>query len=88
MSSSFVKMVEDAAREELASMGRDYRIVVDRIDEQRDGEGCIIRMTGEVDDVRIIPTDDNPTRAGIAVQVRRRLELALKGVDPYKTQAF
>ena len=88
MASSFVKMVEDAAREELASMGRDYRIVVDRIDEQRDGEGCIIRMAGEVDDVRIIPTDDNPTRDGVAVQVRRKLEIALRGIDPFKTQAF
>lgn len=88
MASSFTKLVEDVAREELAAMGHDYRIAVAGIDEQRDGEGCIIRMTGEVDDVRIIPTDDNPTRAGIAVQVRRKLEIALKGIDPFKTQAF
>ncbi|MBI2214746.1 MAG: hypothetical protein HYU52_13960 [Acidobacteria bacterium] len=88
MSNSFVKLVEDVAREELASLGYDYKIVVAGIDEQRDGEGCIIRMTGEVDDVRIIPTDDNPTRAGIAVQVRRKLEIALRGIDPFKTQAF
>lgn len=88
MSSSLVKMVEDVAREELASMGHDYRIVVDRIEDQRDGEGCIIRMTGEVDDVRIIPTDDSPTRSAVAVQVRRKLEIALRGIDPFKTQAF
>lgn len=88
MPSTLVKMVEDAAREQLLTMGYDYRIVVDRIDEQRDGDGCVIRMTGEVDDVTIIPTDDNPTPAGIAVQVRRKLEIALRGVDPFKTQAF
>ncbi|MFA6957869.1 MAG: hypothetical protein WC538_18540 [Thermoanaerobaculia bacterium] len=88
MASSFQKMVDDAVREELASMGLDYKAIVDGIDEQRDGEGVIIRMAGEVDDVRIIPTDDNPTRDGVAVQVRRKLEIALRGIDPFKTQAF
>jgi len=88
MASSFLKMVDDAVREELASMGLEYNAIVAGIDEQRDGEGVIIRMAGDVDDVRIIPTDDNPTRDGVAVQVRRKLEIALRGIDPFKTQAF
>jgi hypothetical protein len=88
MPSSFVKMVEDVAREELLSMGLDYGALVDRVEDQRDGEGCIIRLTGEADDIRIIPSDDNPTHASIRVQVRRKLDIALNGIDPFKTQAF
>ena len=88
MLSPFGKMVEDAAREQLLAMGCDYTVVVQQIDEPRDHDGCIIRMTGDVDDVEIIPTDDNPTPEGVRVQVRRKLEIALRGIDPFKTQAF
>ena len=88
MPSQFVKMVEDAAREVLLAMGYDYATVVRRIDESRDHDGCVVRMNGHVDDVEIIPTDDNPTPEGVRVLVRRKLEIALKGIDPFKTQAF
>jgi hypothetical protein len=88
MPSPFAKMVEDAVHEELLVMGYDYNVVVQRVDESREHEGCVIRMTGEVDDIVIIPTDDNPTPAGVRVVVRRKLEIALRGIDPFKTQAF
>ena len=88
MPSQFAKMVEDAAREELLAMGYDYAVVVQRIDEPRDHDGCVIRLSGHFGDVEVIPTDDNPTPAGVRVVVRRKLEIALKGIDPFKTQAF
>jgi len=88
MPSQFAKMVEDAARDQLLAMGQDYAVVVQGVDEPRDHEGCVIRMTGELEDIEIIPTDDNPTPAGVAVLVRRKLEIALRGIDPFKTRAF
>lgn len=88
MPSQFAKMVDDAVREQLIAMGLEYDDVVERIDLARDHEGCIIRMAGEIEDLQIVPTDDNPTPAGVRVLVRRKLEIALRGIDPFKTQAF
>ena len=88
MPSQFAKMVDDAVRDQLLGMDLDYAAVIERIDEARDHEGCIIRMAGEIEDLQIVPTDDNPTPAGVRVLVRRKLEIALRGVDPFKTQAF
>jgi hypothetical protein len=88
MPSHFAKMVDDAVHEQLLAMGLDYAEVVKRIDLSREHDGCVIRMAGHVDDVEIIPTDDAPTPEGVRIVVRRKLEIALRGIDPFKTQAF
>lgn len=88
MPNQFAKMVDDAVREQLLEMGLDYAAIVERIDTSRDHDGCVIRLTGEVENVDIIPVDDNPTPAGVRLIVRRKLEIALRGIDPFKTQAF
>ena len=88
MPSHFAKMVDDAVREQLLAMGLEYADVVERIDLSRDHDGCVIKMKGEVENIDIIPTDDSPTPAGVRVLVRRKLEIALRGIDPFRTQAF
>ncbi len=88
MPNQFAKMVDDAVREQLLAMGLDYARLVEKIDSSRDHDGCVIRLIGEAENIDIIPTDDNPTPEGVRLLVRRKLEIALRGIDPFKTQAF
>ena len=82
--SSFAKMVDDAVREELLVMGFDFHAVVDDIDEPRQREGCVIRMRGEIEDIEIIQSGNDTSYAAVGAQVRRKLEIALRGMSPFR----
>lgn len=83
LKNDFTKLVEDILRDELMKLGMSYDDQVVDVEEQPSGDGCLIRLRGEQDDIAIVDQGAMASRDAVTAQVHRKLKAALLGTDPF-----
>ena len=80
--SDFAKLVDDIVRDELMKMGRDYDGTVSEVVDLPGGEGCIVRVRGEEEDIEILDVSGG-SRTALTARIHRKLRATFVGPDPF-----
>jgi hypothetical protein len=78
--SDFAKLVDDIVRDELMKMGRDYAATVAGVVDAPSGEGCVIRLRGEEEDIPVLDLS-GASRTALTAQIHRKLKATFVGPD-------
>jgi hypothetical protein len=73
----FAKKLDDIVREELATMGYDYRDYIVAVEHSRSADSAVVRFHPPYDDVEIDGPHDGEFDAKYSAKVRRRLKVAI-----------